>query len=468
MNSLHKMRYIYRFSVFFFLLCASDISAQVTIGSDIQAEQGALLDLKENLDRSSKKGLGLPRVELKNIRTETDLAKTMGASVGLYDASEHIGLVVYNTGKNEESLATRFCPGVHVWTGTYWKPLIPYPSPVETRTLQLSIFKNFNHLTNPSDPAWASLGKNAANYPLGYIGTFTDKRPNDTQQVYHYSRFYVGYKVTDNRYSVTRNFSCDQDPSKTTTKIEVIEEKTFEDGVWMSENLRAIVMPDGASITYSNNASKTDSRYYYPNVTADTRPTSGVLYNWTAAINMGSGSGQTPAPGPGSNELNKIQGICPPGWHLPSDRQWTDLENGVIINTSKFSTTTDIGVSNILTYENITTTNTWRGSNHGQALKSTTTVESLVPSTVLGAIPQPTGGTSKTILQGGFNVLLAGDAAEDGYVIPANYGLNAYFWTANSFDADNAWIRHLNYGRTNVDRANYTRSHLFSVRCMKD
>ena len=33
-----------------------------------------------------------------------------------------------------------------------------------------------------------------------------------------------------------------------------------------------------------------------------------------------------------------IQGICPNGWHLPSDQEWSELEKAIYSNIGKFST----------------------------------------------------------------------------------------------------------------------------------
>jgi len=43
----------------------------------------------------------------------------------------------------------------------------------------------------------------------------------------------------------------------------------------------------------------------------------GVLYKWPATVDGGSGSNLVPT---------GVQGICPDGWHLPSDTEWMILE----------------------------------------------------------------------------------------------------------------------------------------------
>ncbi len=46
--------------------------------------------------------------------------------------------------------------------------------------------------------------------------------------------------------------------------------------------------------------------------------TYGVLYNWPAAMDGASSSTASPS---------GIQGVCPSGWHLPSDAEWSVLTN---------------------------------------------------------------------------------------------------------------------------------------------
>ena len=55
---------------------------------------------------------------------------------------------------------------------------------------------------------------------------------------------------------------------------------------------------------------------YYMNNPSN-RDTYGALYTWSAAVN---GLDDI------DPELEPIQGVCPDGWHLPSDGDWKELE----------------------------------------------------------------------------------------------------------------------------------------------
>ena len=88
----------------------------------------------------------------------------------------------------------------------------------------------------------------------------------------------------------------------------------------MKENLRTTKYPDGTSILYGPNYSPTTSTtigyYYHANNNSSNDATYGLQYNWTAAMNNSLSS---------SNIPSGVQGICPTGWHLPSQAELNNL-----------------------------------------------------------------------------------------------------------------------------------------------
>ena len=65
----------------------------------------------------------------------------------------------------------------------------------------------------------------------------------------------------------------------------------------------------------------------------------------------------------------------------------------------------------------------------------------------------------------GVSALPGGYGSWDGSFYNAgNYG---YWWSATEYNASNAWIRRMGYGNECVDRDDYGKSYLFSVRCVK-
>ena len=88
---------------------------------------------------------------------------------------------------------------------------------------------------------------------------------------------------------------------------------------WMKENLRTRKYPDGTDISFVNSGLSTTEGYcYYPNGDSANVTSYGYLYNWTAAMH-GSGSS--------SSNPSNVQGVCPDGWHLPSNAEWTEMLN---------------------------------------------------------------------------------------------------------------------------------------------
>jgi uncharacterized protein (TIGR02145 family) len=92
---------------------------------------------------------------------------------------------------------------------------------------------------------------------------------------------------------------------------------------WMKENLKTTHYANGTAIPLitgnSNWEALTDtSKAYcwYDNDSATNANTYGALYTWSAAMNGAASSSSSPS---------SIQGVCPTGWHLPSDDEWTTL-----------------------------------------------------------------------------------------------------------------------------------------------
>ncbi len=92
---------------------------------------------------------------------------------------------------------------------------------------------------------------------------------------------------------------------------------------WMKENLRTTRYADGTEIALA--ASNTDSSStvayrYNPGNHSFNVSTYGYLYNWPAVMNGEASSSSLPS---------NVQGICPMGWHVPSDAEWTQLTDYV-------------------------------------------------------------------------------------------------------------------------------------------
>jgi uncharacterized protein (TIGR02145 family) len=164
---------------------------------------------------------------------------------------------------------------------------------------------------------------------------------------------------------------------------EIYEAVLIGDQIWMAENL---------------NYNATGSRCYGDNTGNDSQNrcvTYGRLYNWNVALT-----------------------VCPSGWHLPSNAEWTALTNHV----------------------------------------------GTTPGTKLKASSGWSGGGNGTD-EFGFSALPGGVGYPDGYFY--NVGDDSHWWSATEDNASFAWRRNMYYYSGNAGSVRYGKSNLLSVRCVK-
>ena len=195
---------------------------------------------------------------------------------------------------------------------------------------------------------------------------------------------------------------------------------TFAGQTWMAENLRATKTRQGVDISWvvSNedweNMSYTDLGYCYYDNDPDNSKTYGCLYNWESAKN-----------------------VCPNGWHLPTDNEWTLFIN----NIAKYF---DLGVF----------AGDFGGIKEiGGLLKSTGTMYWKSPNQ---------GATNKL----GFSALPGG--YRDYYGGFEYLGVDGNWWSATECNSGTAYTRNLNYTNAGVYRDVVNKSYGFSVRCVRD
>lgn len=90
---------------------------------------------------------------------------------------------------------------------------------------------------------------------------------------------------------------------------------------WMAENLRTNHYADGSPIAKAEFSSKdTEQPLYYERFgQPDSVKKYGLLYNWYAAVRSTA-----------SDTSGIVQGVCPDGWHLPSESDWNILSIGSV------------------------------------------------------------------------------------------------------------------------------------------
>jgi len=187
----------------------------------------------------------------------------------------------------------------------------------------------------------------------------------------------------------------------------------------MAENLAYL-----PSVSPSSNGSETTPYYYvygYQGTSVTTAKatnnyqTYGVLYNWPAAMAGEASSNSVPS---------GVQGVCPTGWHLPSDAEWTVL-------------TSFLGGESVA----------------GGKMKEAGTTHWDSPNT---------GANNSS----GFTALPAGSRYGNGSF--GLLGYNALFWSSTEYYSSGAWSRYLYYDYANVGRYGSYKSSGFSCRCLKD
>jgi uncharacterized protein (TIGR02145 family) len=178
--------------------------------------------------------------------------------------------------------------------------------------------------------------------------------------------------------------------------------------VWMTENLRTTRFRDSTSITLVDTGTAWSNQIgpgycWYGDDEAANKSKYGALYNWYA-VNSGK--------------------LCPTGWHIPSDTEWTTL-------------TTFLG---------------------GESLAGGKLKES-------GVVNWKTPNASATN-ESGFTALPGGYRLNTG--IYGNMGIYGNWWTSTSVLSNVANYRYLYYGNASVTKSFVSQKSGLSVRCIKN
>lgn len=193
---------------------------------------------------------------------------------------------------------------------------------------------------------------------------------------------------------------------------------------WLSENLAYL-----PSVSPSSQGSQTVPYYYVYDyqgtdvVSAKQHAnysTYGVLYNWSAALQA-----------------------CPSGWHLPTDAEWTQLENYLADNGYNYDGSKGGGrdkIAKSLAATTHWTTSTGTGDVGNDLSENNTSKFTALP-----------GGT-RYYEWGSFNYL----------------GNSGYWWSSTELSATNTFYRGLNHNNSNVVFSNGRKDFGLSVRCVQN
>jgi uncharacterized protein (TIGR02145 family) len=186
---------------------------------------------------------------------------------------------------------------------------------------------------------------------------------------------------------------------------------------WMAKNLHYDV-PGETDVCYGNNPANCD-KY-------------GKLYDWATAMDFPASCNNSTIAECGETWMPKHQGICPPGWHIPSDDDWNILMNFVNKDCSYNNNSNCAGAGTKLK-----ATNGWINAYNGT----------------------PTGTDNY-----GFAALPGGD----GDLINGGPGYLGRWWSATEESyAPIAYNRSMDYDHANVNRNYNDKTCLYSVRCVQ-
>lgn len=208
---------------------------------------------------------------------------------------------------------------------------------------------------------------------------------------------------------------------------------------WLAKNLNVGTMINAAALVDSQRNNGVLEKYCYNNDTANCAFYGG-LYQWAEAVQYQNGASNSTSPFPRFN--GNVTGICPSGWHLPSDEEWCTL-----------STYLDPSVNCSFIFS--TSTNS---ASAGGMLKSTSGLW----------IPPNTGATNSS----GFSALPGGTGG--GFGIVGGFwsfdgiGTNTWFLSSSEYNSDEIFERLLFNNSSSFDVEHSLKDAGYSVRCLKD
>lgn len=186
---------------------------------------------------------------------------------------------------------------------------------------------------------------------------------------------------------------------------------------WMMKNLNTTHDAEGNNIT----------RLCYNNE-LDSCAIHGGFYTWNTLMNGAESSETNPS---------EVQGICPNGWHVPSDDEWKQLEMQLGMSQAQADLT-----------------NQWRGTTEGGKLKKTGTDYWNIPNT---------GATNET-----FFTTLGSGYYNNNTLNFHNIKVNAFFWTSTESTTDESIFRALGYNQSSISSVSWDKERGLSLRCVKN
>jgi uncharacterized protein (TIGR02145 family) len=255
-------------------------------------------------------------------------------------------------------------------------------------------------------------------------GTFTSALTGLTANTTYNVRAYAT-KSAGTAYGNQVSFTTNSGDTITDLDGNVYHTVNIGTQTWMIENLKTTRYNDGTAIpTVTDNntwSSLTIGAYcWYNNDSTTYKNLYGALYNWYT-VNTGK--------------------LAPIGWHVPTDSEWTTLENYLLANGYNYDGSTS-------------------GNFYAKSLAATTNW-----TTDTGSIAGTIGNDLSKNNSTGFSALPGSYRGVNGF----SYGaLIGFWWSSTEGSTSSAWSRYLYYGDNSLYRGGISKNFGFSVRCVKD
>jgi uncharacterized protein (TIGR02145 family) len=281
---------------------------------------------------------------------------------------------------------------------------------------------NWNTVSGATGYKWGTTNVYASATDMGTAVTKTETGLTCNTA---YTRYAWAYSACGNSTPVTltqttsacAGFTCGQ-PLTDTRDNQVYATVLINTQCWMRQNLNIGLAIAGSGEQTNNGTLEKYCNYDLPSNCA----TYGGLYQWGELVQyVNGGSNSTSwSPVPSGN----VQGICPLGWHLPKDEEWSSL--------TTFLSGTAVA---------------------GGKMKETGTAHWFSPNTAA------TNSSSFTAIGAGHR--------DYGAYFYQNL-VDTFLWSATEAAADKAWIMSMAYYLERFDRTNTSKYCGLSVRCIKD
>lgn len=244
---------------------------------------------------------------------------------------------------------------------------------------------------------------------------------------------------------------CSGTPTVTDHEGNVYNTVQIGNQCWMKDNLRTTTSPStGKYLIPAADAGQTltgkQARWYNKDSVTSAQMKYGLLYNWNAAVDTFNTAFEETSVNDNNNNNIVVtftghrRGICPIGWHLPSDAEWTILDNYVSSQS-----------------EYVCGGNT---TNTAKALASATGWISSSNTCVVGNEQCLNNATGFSAVQAGF------------WSYPSFYlvGNNVFFWSSTQGVTYNnyAFTRLISYDYPDLYRNDNYKGSGYSVRCLRD